>query len=230
MIRMIFFDLGWTLLKPAGPGWLYNPLLLQMFPDISEETLSTEKWKTSAADAYSPFIQNPYMKDTAEQKIRFADYYYELLNHAGFPCSHRQAALLAEDLCENTDNMVLLEGTEEPLRTLKQRGYRMAVISDTWPYIEKYLYALGIDHYFEHFTYSCRLGTTKPSPMMFQDALDACGIPPRECLFIDDRGENLEAAERFHINAVQSCADPDLKKDPHFPEVTLPPDLLKLLP
>lgn len=229
MIKMVFFDLGWTLVRPAGEGWLYNPLFFRLFPSLSAEDLKSSLWQEAAAEAYRPLQEHPGMRDVAEQKRRFTEYYHSLLTRTGICGDIRPAELLAEDLCENTENMKLLEGAGETLRILRENGFHMAVISDTWPYIGKYLRDLGIAHYFDHFTYSYKLGTVKPSPMMYQDALDACGFLPRECLFTDDRAGNLIAAERFHINAVQSCADPQCVRDPRFTAVEKPYDILPLL-
>lgn len=50
--------------------------------------------------------------------------------------------------------------------------------------------------------YSCRAGSSKPSPAIFHHALRAVRAMPDETLFIDDVRENASAAARLGINAL----------------------------
>ena len=40
----------------------------------------------------------------------------------------------------------------------------------------------------------------KPDPAIFRLALERFGIDPARCLFIDDRADNIAAAQTFGIN------------------------------
>jgi len=67
--------------------------------------------------------------------------------------------------------------------------------------------AFGLKKYFSLFLSSCFLGLKKPDPAIFQMALRLTQREPEECLFIDDRALNVEAARRGGFSAVQ-CLDP----------------------
>ncbi len=50
---------------------------------------------------------------------------------------------------------------------------------------------------------SCYLGMTKPSPLIYKLALDLAHVAPGEAVMIDDRIQNVEAARRVGMHAVQ---------------------------
>lgn len=56
---------------------------------------------------------------------------------------------------------------------------------------------------FAHLTFSHRLGIAKPDERIYRIAIDGLGHAPHETLFIDDRIENVEAARRVGLNAIQ---------------------------
>lgn len=68
--------------------------------------------------------------------------------------------------------------------------------------------AIGVAKYFSTFTYSCFLGTFKPDERMYRDALDKCGVPAKDTVFIDDSLDNLAGAERLGITPILIVANP----------------------
>ena len=82
--------------------------------------------------------------------------------------------------------------------------YRLGLLSNTDP-----LHAAQLDHHYgfpRHFSariYSCRVGMSKPSPAIYQAALDAMGLAPAEALYIDDIPEYVDAAQKLGLSAIQ---------------------------
>lgn len=60
-----------------------------------------------------------------------------------------------------------------------------------------------LDRYFNAFFSSCYLNRMKPDPDIYRTALSITQNDPAECVFIDDRAQNVQAAKRVGINAVQ---------------------------
>jgi putative hydrolase of the HAD superfamily len=60
----------------------------------------------------------------------------------------------------------------------------------------------SLDRYFSTFFSSCYLGLAKPDPKIYRLALDVTQRAPDECLFIDNRSINVEAAARAGIPTV----------------------------
>lgn len=51
-------------------------------------------------------------------------------------------------------------------------------------------------------------GVRKPSPLIYQRALDALELTGPECVFVDDHAENLPPAETLGIRTVHHTTDP----------------------
>lgn len=104
-----------------------------------------------------------------------------------------RAELLFSELWCNGDR-VLFPETIEVLEYFKNRGYKMGVISDTSPSLEYTLQQLGIAKYFTSFTASSLVGAGKPSPIIFNSALDAQGVTAEESLYVDDCKKEADGA------------------------------------
>lgn len=55
---------------------------------------------------------------------------------------------------------------------------------------------------FAHLTFSHRLGTAKPDPAIYKHAAEGMALDPAEILFVDDREENIAAAQAFGMHAM----------------------------
>jgi putative hydrolase of the HAD superfamily len=58
--------------------------------------------------------------------------------------------------------------------------------------------------------FSCRIGAAKPDPAAFEWCLRELGVDAAEVLFVDDRGENVEAAESLGIRGKLFVGSADL--------------------
>jgi FMN phosphatase YigB (HAD superfamily) len=79
---------------------------------------------------------------------------------------------------------------------------RLALLSNTDPIHVAHIEATY--PFVRHFpvrVYSCRVGSSKPSPAIYHHALREVGAIPDEAMFIDDLRENVLAAASLGINA-----------------------------
>jgi HAD superfamily hydrolase (TIGR01509 family) len=79
---------------------------------------------------------------------------------------------------------------------------RLALLSNTDPIHVAHIEATY--PFVRHFpvrVYSCRVGSTKPSPVIYHHALREVAALPDEAMFIDDLHENVLAAASLGINA-----------------------------
>lgn len=72
------------------------------------------------------------------------------------------------------------------LDELKSRGFRFGAISDWEDTLPEVLSDLRLIDYFDTLSVSAVVGVTKPSPLMFEDALAQIGLPAAACLYIGD--------------------------------------------
>lgn len=92
-------------------------------------------------------------------------------------------------------------GAEALLRSLKEQGLKVGVLSNTLPSLRESLAYHGLDAYVDGFFASCTLGVAKPDPRAFQMALEVLGLAPEETLYLDDDPENVKVARRLGLRA-----------------------------
>ncbi|WP_293911739.1 HAD family phosphatase [Deinococcus sp.] len=92
-------------------------------------------------------------------------------------------------------------GARELLRTLRSRGLKIGVLSNTLPDIWPTLHATALGEYVDVALSSCALGIHKPDPAAFELAAQALGVGADAVLFLDDKQENVDAARQVGMTA-----------------------------
>ena len=103
--------------------------------------------------------------------------------------------------------------TEQLIEALKAGGYRLYVLSNMSREFIEFLRRIPVYRHFEGEVVSCEEGVCKPEPEIYRLLLSRYALNPTETLFIDDRRENIEGAEREGIsgflfnrnNPTESC-------------------------
>jgi HAD superfamily hydrolase (TIGR01509 family) len=96
-----------------------------------------------------------------------------------------------------------VEGMEELLQDLRARGFQIHALSNYPPWYRLIDEALNVNRYLQWSFVSCHTGVRKPTPRAYLGAAEALGVAPAECLFIDDRQLNCDAAEAVGMPAVR---------------------------
>ena len=103
----------------------------------------------------------------------------------------------------------------EILRKLKNR-YRLVMLSNTdvmrFGFIRQKFPEVMI---FDEYVLSYEVGCIKPAPRIYQAALQKAQADPNECVFIDDRPENISAAEDMGIRTILFLENTDLEAELH---------------
>lgn len=97
------------------------------------------------------------------------------------------------------DKQEVIAPTEALIRDLKAAGYRLYVLSNMSKEFIEFLRRVPVYRYFDGEVVSCEEGVCKPEAEIYRLLLSRYGLNPQETLFIDDRKENVEAAEREGI-------------------------------
>ena len=181
--KAIFFDRDGTLtyFNPEKEKW--RNLILESWSGKPFE-LPYDKMMalfTLAAEGKSPWYK------TVDDECEFNKRYYRhlLLGEGITENIDERALLLHNELWCNNDRLPFPE-TVEVLEYFKSKGYKMGVISDTSPSLELTLQQLGLAQYFTSFTASSLVGAGKPSPIIFNTALNTQGVTAAESIYVDD--------------------------------------------
>jgi len=106
-----------------------------------------------------------------------------------------------------------IPGMYELIRDLRERGFRIFLLSNTAPRQRAYWPTLSFSVFFEGTLISAEEHQTKPGVEIFRTFLDRFGLDPAECLFIDDSEANVKAAESVDMQAIVFRGAENLKEE-----------------
>lgn len=106
-----------------------------------------------------------------------------------------------------------VEPTVRFIKELKERGYKLYVLSNMSKEYIEFLRKLPVFELFDEQVVSSEVGLGKPDRRIYEYLLTHCGLRPEETIFIDDRIDNVEVAAElgitpFHFdrrNPEQAC-------------------------
>jgi glucose-1-phosphatase len=194
-LRAVIFDIGRVLVKvdvPRAVAGLSHGISLT--PD--------ELWSAITTD--------PRWNDWQEGRIQPHDWHLHITRKLGSSLTFQQ---FRDAWNASLDPQPLQ--TEDLFATLG-RTKRLALLSNTDPIHVAYLEATY--GFFQHFPppvriYSCGVGASKPSPVIFQAALKAVKSKAAESVFIDDILEFVEAARSLGLHGIHYQNPAQLRAD-----------------
>lgn len=86
------------------------------------------------------------------------------------------------------------EGVLNIINKLKSAGYMTPALSNATIEKLRAYEALGLDKHLTPLLVSAELGFEKPDTGVFELAAQKLGVKPNECVFVDDRKQNVEGA------------------------------------
>ena len=100
------------------------------------------------------------------------------------------------------------------VKELKNKGYNLYVLSNTSKPVVDYFKDNEIFTYFDGFVLSYKINMLKPNDGIYNYLLNKYDLIAEECLFIDDREDNMKTANKFGINGRSVNKDDieDIKK------------------
>jgi len=125
---------------------------------------------------------------TGTDATRHQPYVEAILDGLGVPPA-AWPHIAAELRDENTRNSlwrVVHADTPAVLAALRQRGFRLGVVSNADGRVPAALAERGLAQHFSAIIDSHIVGVEKPDPRIFHLALDACGATPAEAMFVGD--------------------------------------------
>ena len=85
---------------------------------------------------------------------------------------------------------------------LKERGYKVGLLSNTESPSVRFFHEQGYAM-FDATVFSCEEGTSKPEQRIYEIALERLGVEPPEAVFIDDRADFIEGAQKLGMHTIR---------------------------
>jgi len=110
------------------------------------------------------------------------------------------AGLMREMAERSLVRPVMIEG----IRKLRERGYRVAALTNNWVATDDYDERMQpLRDEFHVFVESCKVGMRKPERRIYEHVCTELGIPPERAAFLDDMGPNLKAARALGMTTIK---------------------------
>lgn len=193
MIKNIVFDLGGVLIDFKPERYLVHLGL-----NTEEVTLFTKMLFWSKE--WSEYNSSKY--DAQQTKKNLMQ-------------NNPQYANKIQEIFDKIDYQYILfemKDTVNYLRELKSKGYVIYILSDLS--IDSYNYNKRFDFFnkVSGGVYSFEIGSTKPNPKNYETLLSKYSLIAEETIFIDDKLDNIQAANAFGIHGIQFTSLSDVKK------------------
>ena len=163
--------------------------------------------RLSPEDAWELIRSDERWHDWQEGRLSPAEWHQHLMRRLNLSLGYAEF--------RETWNLVLNPETilSESLFARLGPRCRLALLSNTDPiHVECLEQRFSFGRHFSVRIYSCSVGASKPSPAIYQAALEKLGVAAHEALYIDDIQEFVDAARRLGLDAVL-FETPDLLED-----------------
>lgn len=193
-IRAVIFDYGMVLSNPADPAAHARMVAASGVP----------------ADA----LDRAYWRHRHEYDLGLTG--AQFWNRVAADCGTTFTPAQIEELIE-ADVLMWTSVNEDMLAwvtALQNVGIRTAILSNMTQEIMAYMcQELGWLAHFHHLTWSCELGIAKPDPAIYLHTCEKLEVQPAEALFLDDKPENVAAAEATGLHALRFTTVDQLRRD-----------------
>jgi FMN phosphatase YigB (HAD superfamily) len=182
-IRAIIFDIG--------------RVIIALDPSRAIDTIGAGS-KLAPDKLWATVQDDPLWMGWQEGRVTPREWYANLIARFHTPISF-------DEFC-NAWNSVLVPKPILPERLFKQlsKKCRLVLLSNTDPiHVGCIESKFTFVRRFQKRIYSCDVGASKPGLKIFRAAINAAGVPAKQILFIDDVRENVLAARRIGLKALQ---------------------------
>lgn len=172
----------------------------------------------------------------ATGKLTFEEVIAQLMKEHGLYSSEKHRQVVEKRLAIQADCFNHLHPQILPMLSgLKQRGFKIGLITNCFSEEAKLIRESDLFAYFDAPCLSYELGVRKPDPAIYHACLGKLGVPAGNCLYVGDGGsQELETARALGMQAAQAVWYRREEMEhlqaairPDFPQLSEPEELLK---
>lgn len=202
-IRHIFFDLDNTL-------WDHRKNAYLTIKDLFEKQKIAEKYSIDFEAFHDVYHE---INEKLWEQIRDGEIDKEYLRKHRFYDTFLKFNIDNQELADYFEHHfldeilkynLLVDGAEEVLDYLKEKNYKLHIISNGFQEVtERKCILSGIARYFETITSADSVGVRKPNPAIFQHSLELAGAEKSESILIgDDWIADVKGSQNFGIDVI----------------------------
>lgn len=182
MIKNLIFDFGKVLVNHD-----LHAVLEHYFKEEKE-----------AMERCMAILASPEFTEACDRGIIPLDELIREAQHNNPLCSEALRFFRDNYLAEVTE----IEGMREVLSKLKAKGFKLYGLSNWCSDVYEVMHKYEIFNLLDGQVISCEGHLVKPEKEIYLRLCERYGLEPAECLFTDDRIENVEGAKSVGMNAV----------------------------
>ena len=186
-IRAVLFDWNGTLVKHASSETFSVASLA--IDSYARRNLGVEAAAGSFGRAFSAVVP-PYVPGADETCPPVTKFVGEAFTWLSWPAGASDVDACSRLLfAQSTRGTAVYDDARALLGSLAYRGYRVAVVSNTFfpgTYFQAVVSELGLQGHIHSFVSSADVGLLKPNPAPFLRALADLGIEPHDAIFVGD--------------------------------------------
>ena len=111
-------------------------------------------------------------------------------------------------------NFKEIKGTKKIIVKLRKKGYTLGLLSiHAREWVDYCNNIFGHHSLFDHISYSFESGIFKPKKKAYTELLKKLNVDPQECIFIDDKLENVEGAMKLGMLGIEFKNAIQLERD-----------------
>ncbi len=209
-IKNVIFDLDGVL------RGISNPPLSELLPSDLKKKYSKKYEGLGLCDFVAKYLPMPCFKEWDKGFVTKDEVLQEVLKVADEP--KKLAEIFFNSALELKYNFLYSE-TLELIDKLKQKGYKVYLLSNMCKEVVEVLSSIINYNKFDDCVFSCDVGLRKPELAFYEFALKKWGIRPQKSLFIDDSMKNLLPFEKlggaiyqFDASKINLCVQEVYKK------------------
>ena len=202
-IRGILFDSGDTLVRPRAGSWFPREHFDDAFSKHGIVDARMDEYEGAVAVCME-YLDEHHSEATTEEieRRQFREAYRLMLEYLGVASPTQELVVDILRPFEQDTGMEPFPDTVQTLEMLRRRGFRLGIVSDNWPSLDRRYQELVLRNYFTAFVISSLVGCSKPCSPMYEAGIDQIGLDPARILFVDDSVRNVAEAVRHGMQGV----------------------------
>jgi epoxide hydrolase-like predicted phosphatase len=208
MIKAIIFDLGGVLMTDVP--------LKEIAEDLSK------RFTLPAEEIWAYLYPSEHWELLTLGKITEDEYWENFLKASKISeklevrseKSEVRSQKLKKELKKKVRSSLFPLGHSTRIINLLRNRYKLAILSNHSKEWSKYMrQEFDLFKSFDPIIFSCDVGFRKPDPRIYEIALERLKCKPEECIFIDDKKRNTNAAEKLGMKGIVFEDPLKLEKD-----------------